>query len=75
VRSRSVARFVASLACFVIGGIYILPLLWTVSLSFRKSSEVFGVILQHTFEPGNYVRAWKTCTSPGSSGTHCSSPH
>lgn len=55
---RSLGRFAASLACFVIGSIYILPLLWTVSLSFRKSSEVFGVIVQRTFEPGNYVRAW-----------------
>jgi ABC-type glycerol-3-phosphate transport system permease component len=57
-RPRSIGRIAASVACFVIGGIYILPLLWTVSLSLRKSTEVYGVIVQHTFEPGNYVRAW-----------------
>jgi ABC-type glycerol-3-phosphate transport system permease component len=57
-RPRSVGRALASIACFLIGGMYVLPLLWTISLSLRKSTEVFGVVFQHTFEPGNYVRAW-----------------
>jgi ABC-type glycerol-3-phosphate transport system permease component len=57
-RPRSVGRLVASIACFVIGAMYFLPLLWTVSLSFRSSTEVYGVIVQHTFKPGNYVTAW-----------------
>ncbi|MDX6399409.1 MAG: raffinose/stachyose/melibiose transport system permease protein [Gaiellaceae bacterium] len=48
----------ASVTCFVVGGVYFLPLLWSISLSLRKSSEVYGVVVQHTFQPSNYSAAW-----------------
>jgi hypothetical protein len=46
----------ASATCFVVGGVYFLPLLRTISLSRRKSAEVYGVVVQHTFKPSKLLR-------------------
>ncbi|MGB2712447.1 MAG: carbohydrate ABC transporter permease [Conexibacter sp.] len=59
-RSRDGARrVIASITCIGIGIVYLLPLLWVVSLSVRDQSDVLSLrILPGSFRPRNYVDAF-----------------
>lgn len=57
--SKRAITLLPTAACLVVGTIYLIPLAWAISLSLRSSTEVFGVIGQHTFKPGNYTEAWR----------------
>jgi len=52
-------RATLSIICFVIGAVGLIPLIWTLSLSIRTSSDVFSDrILPHSFRLSNFVDAW-----------------
>jgi ABC-type glycerol-3-phosphate transport system permease component len=52
-------RLGLSLLCVVIGAIYFIPLVWTLSLSVRGNRDVFSNrVLPHSFRPSNYMDAW-----------------
>jgi ABC-type glycerol-3-phosphate transport system permease component len=52
-------RFAGTLICLVVGGVYLIPLVWVLSASLRSSADVFAsVIVPHSFEPSNYREAW-----------------
>jgi ABC-type glycerol-3-phosphate transport system permease component len=52
-------RMMLSLFCLVAGAIYLVPLLWVLSLSVRSSTDVFNASLwPHEWIFGNYVTAW-----------------
>ncbi len=58
-KSRPV-RFLLSLVCVAVAMVYLIPLVYTLSLSVRTNSDVFSNRLApHTFRPWNFVDAWK----------------
>jgi ABC-type glycerol-3-phosphate transport system permease component len=58
-RRFALGRVGASLACFVIAAIYLVPFAWVLSLSIRDSDDVLTLdILPHSFRPGNFPDAW-----------------
>jgi raffinose/stachyose/melibiose transport system permease protein len=58
-RSRPL-RFALSFVCVGIGAVYMIPLVWTLSLSVRTNSDVFSNrILPHTFRSENFPDAWR----------------
>jgi ABC-type glycerol-3-phosphate transport system permease component len=53
------ARATLSIVCFVTGAVGLIPLLWTLSLSIRTSTDVFSNrVLPHSFRLANFVDAW-----------------
>jgi ABC-type glycerol-3-phosphate transport system permease component len=52
-------RLMLSVFCLVAGVIYLIPLLWVLSLSVRSTGDVFNASLwPHEWIFGNYVKAW-----------------
>ena len=55
-----VARALGSVALVALAAIYVLPLVWLLSISVRVQSDVFrSMLIPGSFEPSNYVRAWE----------------
>ena len=49
----------ATLVCLLIGAVYLIPLAWVLSVSFRSGDDVFtSIFVPHSFSPGNYTDAW-----------------
>lgn len=60
VRTSRPLAFSLSFVCLAIGGVYLIPLAWTLSLSIRANTDVFSNrLLPHSFRPTNFVDAWK----------------
>jgi ABC-type glycerol-3-phosphate transport system permease component len=58
-RLGAATRAALSAFCFVLGGIALVPLAWTLSLSIRSSSDVLSYqLLPHTFRLSNFADAW-----------------
>lgn len=56
---RDAKRFLATLTCLLIGAVYLIPLAWVLSVSFRSGDDVFSsIFVPHSFSPGNYTDAW-----------------
>jgi ABC-type glycerol-3-phosphate transport system permease component len=56
---RSSRSFAATLVCLLIGAVYLVPLAWVLSVSFRKGDDVFtSIFVPHSFAPSNYSDAW-----------------
>jgi ABC-type glycerol-3-phosphate transport system permease component len=56
---RSMRSFAATLVCLLVGAVYLIPLAWVLSVSFRSGSDVFrSIFVPHSFAPGNYSEAW-----------------
>jgi ABC-type glycerol-3-phosphate transport system permease component len=52
-------RFAATLVCLLVGAVYLIPLAWVLSVSFRSGDDVFrSIFVPHSFAPGNYTEAW-----------------
>lgn len=59
VSRRDSKRFAATLVCLLVGAVYLIPLAWVLSVSFRSGDDVFtSIFVPHSFSPGNYVDAW-----------------
>jgi ABC-type glycerol-3-phosphate transport system permease component len=57
---RSSRSFAATIVCLLVGAVYLVPLVWVLSVSFRSGSDVFrSIFVPHSFAPGNYTEAWR----------------
>jgi ABC-type glycerol-3-phosphate transport system permease component len=56
---RDSRRFAATLVCLLVGAVYLIPLAWVLSVSFRSGDDVFtSIFVPHSFAPSNYTDAW-----------------
>jgi len=56
---RLVGRVAGNLALTLLAGVYLLPLVWLLSISVRVQSDVFrSLLIPGSFDPANYPRAW-----------------
>jgi ABC-type glycerol-3-phosphate transport system permease component len=47
------------MVCLLVGAVYLVPLAWVLSVSFRSGDDVFrSIFVPHSFAPGNYREAW-----------------
>jgi ABC-type glycerol-3-phosphate transport system permease component len=52
-------RAALSLVCLLVGGVYLIPLVWVASVSVRRNSEVFATrIVPHSFRLSNFSDAF-----------------
>jgi ABC-type glycerol-3-phosphate transport system permease component len=55
----SVTRALGTVVLVVLAALYVLPLIWLLSISVRVQSDVFrSVLIPGSFEPSNYTAAW-----------------
>ena len=58
-RRRGSRTFAATIVCLLVGAVYLIPLAWVLSISFRSGNDVFtSIFVPHSFAPGNYTDAW-----------------
>jgi ABC-type glycerol-3-phosphate transport system permease component len=56
----SPGRFAASLVCFFVGLVYVLPLVWVVTEGVKSSSDIFSTSpFPHSFRMSNFPDAWR----------------
>ena len=56
---RALGRGVGNLLLIALASIYLLPLVWLLSISVRVQSDVFkSLLIPGSFEPSNYPNAW-----------------
>ena len=71
-----IMRVLGSVTLVLLAAVYVLPLVWLVSISVRVQSDVFrSMLIPASFEPSNYVAAWDrfeldVVPSPRSGVTH-----
>jgi ABC-type glycerol-3-phosphate transport system permease component len=56
---RDSGRFAGTIVCLLVGAVYLIPLAWVLSVSFRSGDDVFtSIFVPHSFAPSNYTDAW-----------------